>query len=877
MKHTHSRTCPGLVLILSCLIAFIAASATAAPPLTKSFEGLRDSGAQEGVYYPDASLAVGPNHLFISQGTAVAVQDKESGQILYSDLINEFLMPYLGDNTGTFFSYPQCAYDTHSDRFLYAVSMDVGTSDAAYALGISKTSDPTGDWDFWYFKADPSNILGLKNLAIGFNKHWIVLAGDYYAKTTDVFVSKQIMAFSRADIVSGATSPSVTVFNRTGQGTHAVPCQIYDTDEEEMFLLSLRDANQGILRLDRLQLAGDGNTYYVQYPVSPEGPAWIGLPDVPQFNTDQKVRPGDANFRRAVLRDGIIYATHTIGVQEDGGGSHAAVQWWQIDAHKGQTLQTGRIDTTDTEDKYSYFTPSIDANERHQVFIGFSGSSSSTYISSYYATRTPLTPEGETTTPSRSREGLAEHYKSPLDPYARWGRYSGAGIDPVDGGLWGLTPYAGGFEDSKFRWRLRVTKIASNRTTDAEPLYFPRVRTDGSWATELGFLNLTETDIAVTLTGFSAAGVEIATAAISIPAGAKTTVDVASALDSSESIAYCTASGPYSQSLRGYARLSQEGEVRVAIPAANVAEHDEIYVPHIASDGAWSTEIVLVNTSSSTQTATVTFNTDETREVTVAPFAQAVVNVDTLFGQPRPDIRSAKISGFFHMVGLELFRDGNQLTGMQLNSKTASTLYYPHVDSGLEWRTGIVAYNPAASETTLTITCYDAAGLGLGSFQQTVAAESQFVGFVDTLPFPETTAWFKIDATSPVAGFELFGTRNENQLAGYSVHELNGQSGFLPILESAPDWTGISLVNLDAQFNNITLTAHAADGSVIASKVHLVPGHGKVVNFAEQLFDQEINGAAYLTWSSTRQAVLFELNSDGERMELDALPSFDLP
>ena len=37
----------------------------------------------------------------------------------------------------------------------------------------------------------------------------------------------------------------------------------------------------------------------------------------------------------------------------------------------------------------------------------------------------------------------------------------------------------------------------------------------------------------------------------------------------------------------------------------------------------------------------------------------------------------------------------NQMDGILLTDKTASTLYYPHVVDGNGWWTGIVIYNPS--------------------------------------------------------------------------------------------------------------------------------------------------------------------------------------
>ena len=66
------------------------------------------------------------------------------------------------------------------------------------------------------------------------------------------------------------------------------------------------------------------------------------------------------------------------------------------------------------------------------------------------------------------------------------------------------------------------------------------------------------------------------------------------------------------------------------------------------------------------------------------------------------------------------------------------------------------------------------------------------------LGLPAQTAWFKIDSTRPLSGFELFGTTDGNQLAAYAGGGGTGaKAGVFPKIEKNGGWTGIAFVNTE--------------------------------------------------------------------------------
>ena len=158
----------------------------------------------------------------------------------------------------------------------------------------------------------------------------------------------------------------------------------------------------------------------------------------------------------------------------------------------------------------------------------------------------------------------------------------------------------------------------------------------------------------------------------------------------------------------GYTKFTQSGGDRVAIPAADSVNTDNLYVTHIAW-APWWTGISLVNTTAATKTLTIRFNTGDDPDNNLAPGEHYVNTIaEILDNLIDTDIESAVIENADGIVGLELFGNrAGKLGGVPLISGTASTLYYPHVASDAEWWTGLVAYNPSTTTAPITVNPYN--------------------------------------------------------------------------------------------------------------------------------------------------------------------------
>jgi YD repeat-containing protein len=413
-------------------------------------------------------------------------------------------------------------------------------------------------------------------------------------------------------------------------------------------------------------------------------------------------------------------------------------------------------------------------------------------------------------------------------------------------------------------------------------LYFPHVDTNSPWQTEIAVIN-TSADQALSgqLKAYSNSGQLLESISLSLDPHARRQIIVENEFTNPTAIGYITLETS-SDTVRGYTKFYIEGIYRVAVPAVREINSSDIYVPHIDSSADWWTGLSLVNTTSSEKTITITFNTGEVREKTLPANGHEAFIIRSLFeNQPQPDIKSAVITNANGIVGLELFcsTEGSgiyYLSGILLKSSTTLAIYYPHIDSqyldpASNWWTGIVAYNPWDSATTITITPYNDTGTALATQQFSINPREKYIGEARDLSLPPATAWIKIESTNPITGFELFGTVNNNQLAGYTGVGISGKQGVFAKIEKY-GWTGIAFVNIEQSQATITLTAYDDYGSAVASETISLASFAKRVDSAQGFFTQNIDSATYIAYSSDKDIVGFQLNGSSDDMMLDGLP-----
>lgn len=388
---------------------------------------------------------------------------------------------------------------------------------------------------------------------------------------------------------------------------------------------------------------------------------------------------------------------------------------------------------------------------------------------------------------------------------------------------------------------------------------------DIPWKTEVGVVNLAAGDTTGVLRGFDAAGAQVWSRDIHLPSQGRESLDVTEAAGS--------ATAALIKSMRlditggaavGYQKFYQSGKYRVGLEALSRANQNGLYLPHIHSDSNWWTGVGLVNTTSSAKSLGFSFSNgaQASRSVDAGGHDSFVIN--------GPFQGTATVSNGAGIAGILLFGTSNQLSGISLRDDTAYTLYFPHVDESSGWWTGAGTYNPNPTQTSITLYGYGQGGNLIGTNAFSIDPYSSHVA---STSFGSSVAWFKLESSQPILGFELFGKTTADQLAGYSVTGLNTYQGVFPKLETS-GWTGLAFVNIGSATANITLEARNNGGSVIATRTATLAPNAKSVALAEQFFPgQDCSSATYVRFTSDQPLIGFQLNGSSDGTMLDAIPA----
>ncbi len=386
---------------------------------------------------PDVNGAAGPNHLMTTLNTEVCIQDKQ-GNVLMSTALGTFWKPLPG-YSNTF--DPKILYDPYNNRWIMTTPSGSNANESKLYIGVSATSDPMGDWFFYYVDTDPNDIAWFDYPSIGFNKKWITVSGnmfggDYY---------RTVYTFDKMAAYNGAKNLQYTRFT-TSEGFTLVPSITYDNEVEDQYLIATSDGNyNGYGYIKKFKLSGETNNPTFEY----EGE--IGIPEtwsgwggdfgnfLPQLNSPELINSVDARMETVIYRHNKLWAVHHVFLPANN-PDHAAVQWWNLDTD-GTVLEHGRVE--DTTGVFSFAFASIAVNANEDVFIGHNVFSATQYASAGYSFKAHYDEPNSIRTYYQYKDGEAPYYKTYGGDRNRWGDYSAACVDPTnDIDFWALQEFA---------------------------------------------------------------------------------------------------------------------------------------------------------------------------------------------------------------------------------------------------------------------------------------------------------------------------------------------------------------------------------------------------------------------------------------------------
>ncbi len=373
---------------------------------------------------PDVAGAVGPSHLMATHNGAFQVQTK-TGAVIAAMTDRAFwsVIPLHWH-----YYDPRVIYDHFAGRWVIVEAQKDDTG-AGLAFAVSRTGDPSGIWDIYYWPLSGSGMYDYPQL--GLNQKTLVisvLAGLDSGNRREVFLIDKSMLYSGrplATVVFGPPHSSLT------------PVTSFDGGDANYLLDS---ASGALVHLYRATLEG---VVFVATMTSP-APWSDASTGAPQLGSNEDISTNDTRVTNAILRNGNLWFVHTCFLPA-AQPTRSSIQWWRTST-SGQLLDGGRID--DRSDEMFYAFPSIAVNKQNDVVIGFAQFSRRTYASAAYAFRSAHDPPGTIRAPLVMKAGEGTY-----TPWVRrWGDYSTTVTDPDELTFWTIQEYAAARLGTDGRW-----------------------------------------------------------------------------------------------------------------------------------------------------------------------------------------------------------------------------------------------------------------------------------------------------------------------------------------------------------------------------------------------------------------------------------------
>jgi hypothetical protein len=435
-----------------------------------SFDGMNLNENGSG-WPPDTTGDVGETYFVQAVNTSLGIYRKSDGTLVSATTFNDFFTgagitgtPCDNDNYGD----PIVLYDQYNQRWFFLdFAWDPSETDGSYfSIAASKTSDPTGEWWLYAFRADDTLMNDYPKCGVWHDG--IYITANMFNFATSELEGVKIWAIKTPDVYNGTITAQ----------------EVLDTSEEAWAILPANakgpgppmDAPNYMYAVDADEY-GDGHSdtlYAWKYDVDwndsknttwtgpyamPTAPFGLTADGIPQQGTSSTL---DSLYGRlmfpAMYRNfsthESVYLCHLVEA-----GSVRTTRWYEIriDGGTSSIYQQG----TYSPDSHHRWMASIGADKNGSIALGYSISSSTLYPGVRFAARTAddilgRLEQGETVLVNGGG------YQS---SYFRWGDYSTMTIDPSDDEtFWYTQEY---YSTSGTNWNTRIAsfKISDTGTT----------------------------------------------------------------------------------------------------------------------------------------------------------------------------------------------------------------------------------------------------------------------------------------------------------------------------------------------------------------------------------------------------------------------------
>ncbi len=424
---------------------------------------------------PDPTMAIGPNHIVQMMNVAHSVFSK-SGTRLSGPTKFSSIASFAGDDGD-----PIALYDQVADRFII-LQFNLPTGNESLVFCVSKTSDPTGAYYVYNFPT-PGVFPDYPHVGI-WNDSYVITTHEFNQAGT-AYLGQGYYAVDRKKMITGAATSTLIRFQVSTDGGYlpasfegyktpestapAIFCG-WDSDEtgaasDRLMIRTLNAdfANPASSTLSAATIfataAFDGRSPSSRSAIEQSGTS-TGLDAIADRMMSRVIYRRFDNYESLVMN----HAVNVSGVNPTSAATfQAAMRWYELTrptpASAWTINQQSTFSPSGTGDGAAgdnRWMGSIGIDQKGNIAIGYSRSSSSTFPGIYYAERN--------TSDALSSLGAEQTFfagsGSQTSSGNRWGDYSSMGIDPAnEDSIWYTNEYYPATAATSFRTRIGKFKI----------------------------------------------------------------------------------------------------------------------------------------------------------------------------------------------------------------------------------------------------------------------------------------------------------------------------------------------------------------------------------------------------------------------------------
>jgi len=404
-----------------------------------------------GFPYPDITGGVGPSHIVELVNLHYSVYRKSDGVRVQSSPSIQFW----ADAGVTLQSPPldsRVLYDPFSERWFAASSEDVIGGADNLLLAVSKSSNPTLGWTGFSvpFSGLPNSPDVVFFPTLGVNKDGVYVHSNFV-----------VLVMPKADLLATPPTISHATFVKSADlgSAFGIGTPVVDLDDsalpEAVLVYDLEGEPLGTLK--RTNINGPITSPSLGSTALIPGPAFNF--NIPAEQPNSAVRIASTAFSTisssVIKRNGILWGVQTVGNQ-----GREALRWFAIDANTSVLLQEGLIADVNLD----LYMGSIAVNEFNDVVIGFNGSSTAQFVSSYAVWGRMRSGVMTFSDPQLLKAGVApfEQLVGIRPPVAYWGTHSVSVADPTDPfAFWTFQEWV----SDKNVWATQITQLVLPKET----------------------------------------------------------------------------------------------------------------------------------------------------------------------------------------------------------------------------------------------------------------------------------------------------------------------------------------------------------------------------------------------------------------------------